>query len=106
MIRHAAICTAVVSLTLPLLANATEGWTQFRGMASGHTQAKNLPLTWSETEHVRWKTALPGEGWSSPVVAGKEVWMTTAVEDGKSLRACPIQHLLQGHHFVHFAVND
>ena len=87
MLRPAVLCTAILSLTLPLPADATEGWTQFRGPAGGRTQAKDLPLTWSESEHVRWKTALPGEGWSSPVVAGKEVWMTTAVDDGKSLRA-------------------
>ena len=87
ILRPAVLCSAILSLTLPRLADATEGWTQFRGPAGGHTQVKDLPLTWSETEHVRWKTALPGEGWSSPVIAGKEAWMTTAVDDGKSLRA-------------------
>ena len=78
---------AILSCALSLTSHASETWTQFRGPASGHTQAKDLPLTWSETEHIRWKTELPGEGWSSPVIAGKEVWMTTALDDGKSLRA-------------------
>ncbi len=46
-----------------------------------------MPLSWSETEHVAWKTAIPGEGWSSPVIQGNAVWMTTATENGCSLRA-------------------
>ncbi len=56
-------------------------WKQFRGPdGQGHTDAKELPLTWSETENVRWKTAIPGRGWSSPVFDGDIAWMTTAVE--------------------------
>ena len=78
-------------LLLPLLAAAvvaSEDWPQFRGPAGdGHSDATGLPLTWSETENVRWKTAIPGEGWSSPVVLGRQIWMTTALEDGRSLRA-------------------
>ena len=62
-------------------------WPQFRGPDQGHSAAKGVPLNWSETEHVKWKTALPGQGWSSPVVAGRQIWMTTALEDGRSLRA-------------------
>ena len=46
-----------------------------------------MPLTWSEAEHVKWKTPLPGEGWSSPVVANGQIWMTTALEEGASLHA-------------------
>ncbi len=81
----------VLSLALAFagvsLASAAETWTQFRGPAQGHSEAKGLPLAWSETEHVKWKTALPGQGWSSPVASGKQVWMTTALDEGKSLHA-------------------
>ena len=68
-------------------------WTQFRGPAQGHADNADVPLTWSETEHVKWKTPLPGEGWSSPVIAGNQIWMTTALDDGKSLHAlcCSLQ---------------
>ncbi len=56
-------------------------WPQFRGpLGEGHADVDRLPLTWSETEHVAWKTPLPGRGWSSPVVGDGMVWMTTAVE--------------------------
>ena len=78
-------------LLIPLLAAAafaSEDWPQFRGpTGDGHSNATGLPLTWSETENVRWKTAIPGEGWSSPVVLGRQIWMTTATEEGHSLRA-------------------
>ncbi|MEA3209127.1 MAG: hypothetical protein QOE70_2184 [Chthoniobacter sp.] len=77
----------VVLLSTVSLACSPEGWTQLRGPNQGHSEAKGLPLKWSETEHVKWKTELPGQGWSSPVVSGRQVWMTTALEDGKSLRA-------------------
>ncbi len=49
---------------------------------------RGLPLEWSEGKNVAWKTPVPGLGWSSPVVSGGRVWMTTATEQrGISLRA-------------------
>jgi len=77
----------ILSGFLSGLLRAGESWPQFRGLASGHTEVKDLPLTWSETEHVKWKTPLPGEGWSSPVVANNQIWMTTALDNGASLHA-------------------
>lgn len=60
-------------------------WPEFRGpQGDGHApgQARALPLTWSETQNVRWKTAIPERGWSTPVVMGGQVWLTTATQDG------------------------
>lgn len=66
-------------------------WPQFRGPSGqGVSTETNLPLTWSETKNVRWKTAIPGRGWSSPVIQGDRLWLTTATEDGKSLRAIAV----------------
>ncbi|MEM7231471.1 MAG: PQQ-binding-like beta-propeller repeat protein [Planctomycetota bacterium] len=63
-------------------------WPQFRGPdGQGHSRAIGVPLRWSETENVVWKTPIPGSGWSSPVVSGEQVWMTSASDDGLSLRA-------------------
>ena len=60
---------------------------QFRGPGGeGHSSEKNLPLKWSETENVRWKAEIEGLGWSTPSVAGSQVWITTATDEGKSLR--------------------
>ena len=65
-------------------------WPQFRGPAGqGHSAERALPVEWSETRNVAWKTAVPGRGWSSPVIANGRVWLTTAVaaSRGASLRA-------------------
>ncbi|MFI5382074.1 MAG: PQQ-binding-like beta-propeller repeat protein [Tepidisphaerales bacterium] len=56
-------------------------WPQFRGpTGDGIAQAKGLPLTWSPTENIAWKTAIPGRGRSSPVILGDRIFLTTAVE--------------------------
>jgi outer membrane protein assembly factor BamB len=63
-----------------------DNWPQFRGPnGDGHSLANGLPLTWSETSNVKWKTAIHGKGWSSPVVWGNQVWLTTATEDGREM---------------------
>ncbi|MGI8981387.1 MAG: PQQ-binding-like beta-propeller repeat protein [Pirellulaceae bacterium] len=79
---------------LPLLvavvssAGAGENWPDFRGPAmDGHSDAKELPLEWSEQKNVRWKTAIAGRGWSTPVIWGEQIWLTTATSDGKELYA-------------------
>ena len=67
---------------------AAEDWPEFRGPHSdGTSTAMGLPRTWSETENVRWKTAIHGRGWSSPVILGQQVWLTTASPDGKTRSA-------------------
>ncbi|HVC92715.1 MAG TPA: PQQ-binding-like beta-propeller repeat protein, partial [Pirellulales bacterium] len=67
---------------------AEDAWTQFRGPdGAGLSDAKGVPVEWSETKHVKWKTPIPGKAWSSPVVWDKQVWVTNATEDGKRLSA-------------------
>lgn len=61
-------------------------WPQFRGPSGqGISDADALPLSWGEDSNVAWKTAVHGKGWSSPVVAGGKIWLTTATEDGRLL---------------------
>ena len=56
-------------------------WPQFRGpTGQGVADDVELPLEWSEEKGVRWKTPLPGRGWSSPVIADGRIWVTTAEE--------------------------
>jgi hypothetical protein len=77
----------LILLLLRLAAGAAESWPQFRGpTAQGHAEGA-IPLNWSESENVKWKTPVVGQGWSSPVVADGRIWLTTALEEGKSLRA-------------------
>jgi outer membrane protein assembly factor BamB len=68
---------------------ARADWPQFRGpwndghaSAPGDTKVIGFPLHWSETENIKWKTEIPFRGWSTPVVMGGQVWVTTATEDG------------------------
>jgi outer membrane protein assembly factor BamB len=57
---------------------AAEDWPQFRGpTGQGHSTERGLPLDWSESKNITWKTPIPGSGWSSPVVAGGQVWLTS-----------------------------
>jgi outer membrane protein assembly factor BamB len=61
----------------------TQNWTHFRGSDSdGHAAVDVAPLQWSETENVVWKVPVKGIGWSSPVVYGNQVWLTSAEKDG------------------------
>jgi len=60
-----------------------QDWPEFRGpTGQGHSSEQGLPLEWSESRNVAWKTAVSGTGWSSPVVGGGRVWLTTAVQGG------------------------
>ena len=79
----------VVLLVLGRAGVRAEDWPQFRGpTGQGHSSERGLPLDWSESRNVKWKTPVPGRGWSSPVVAGGRVWLTTSVKaNGASLRA-------------------
>ncbi len=70
------------------LAWGGETWPEFRGpTGDGHSDCRGLPVTWSATENVAWKTAIPGRGWSSPVIWHGQIWLTTATPDGKEMFA-------------------
>jgi outer membrane protein assembly factor BamB len=78
---------ALVVMTVDLDAQ----WLQFRGSdGTGRSDSKGVPLTWTETEHVKWKTAIHGRAWSSPIVLDNQVWLTTATEDGRELFAVAV----------------
>jgi outer membrane protein assembly factor BamB len=68
---------------------ASQDWPEFRGPGGqGHAAGRGVPLEWSESRNIAWKSPVRGQGWSSPVVSGGRVWVTTAVDDrGVSLRA-------------------
>ena len=89
---HSSRSFLLMRLPLALLLSATSllaaaptaptapSWPEFRGAdAQGHSDATKLPLTWSPTSHITWKTPVAGIGWSSPVVAGTRIFLTSAV---------------------------
>ncbi len=81
-------CAVLLSHLVSASLAATADWPEFRGPSGdGHASAvgdkpAGLPLHWSETENIKWKTEIPYRGWSTPVVMGGQVWLTTATEDG------------------------
>ena len=78
----------IAALCVIPTAPAADNWPQFRGPdGDGHSDAKGLPVTWSEEQHVKWKTAIHGRAWSSPVIWGDQIWLTTAPEEGTRLYA-------------------
>ena len=67
------------------LVGATD-WPHFRGPGGqGHAEGVDVPLRWSAENAVAWKVKVLGKGWSSPVVVGDRVFVTTAVDSGKGL---------------------
>lgn len=80
------ILIAASIFSLP--SQALGDWPEFRGpQGNGHASKNSngtagLPLHWSETNNVVWKTPIPYRGWSTPVVLANQVWVTTATVDG------------------------
>ncbi len=76
--RQKWLCFSFAFLCLQTISAAD--WSQFRGdRGDGVTPVVDLPKTWSDTTNVKWRCELPGEGWSSPVVLGNRVYMTSAI---------------------------
>jgi outer membrane protein assembly factor BamB len=61
-----------------------DNWTHFRGSnMDGRAEVKSAPLHWTDSTNVEWKVRVKGLGWSSPVVFGNQIWLTSAAKDGK-----------------------
>jgi outer membrane protein assembly factor BamB len=93
---------------VPLTAYAN--WPEFRGpTGDGHVadddSAAGLPLEWSESKNVRWKTPIPNQGWSTPVVMDGQAWLTTATTDGHDYYAICVDadsgEVLHNKHLFH-----
>jgi outer membrane protein assembly factor BamB len=87
--------TAFLLFALILVINliAADNWPDWRGPShDGVSSAKGLPITWSETDNIVWKTAIHDEGWSTPVIWGDHIWMTTAKPDGKEMFAVCVDY--------------
>ncbi len=77
-----------VAVTLTLLTAsgvfAQANWPQFRGEQSlGVATNKNLPVVWGTNQNVAWKTTIPGWGWSSPIIWGDKIIVTSVIKDGE-----------------------
>lgn len=79
----------IVGLFFSCVLSAQADWPDYRGpwhdghaSVPGDTKPLGLPLKWSETENVKWKTPIPHRGWSTPVILEGKIWLTTATDDG------------------------
>lgn len=61
---------------------ASENWPQFRGTNSGVAEDADLPTEWNTTENVAWSVPIPGRGWSSPIIWGDRLFITTVDKEG------------------------
>ncbi len=94
MNRLAVLLLVAVGIFIGPSVRAQDNWTQFRGpLGNGITLSRRLPLRWSETNNVIWKTAIHGKAWSSPVIWSNSVWMTTATPDGRELSVLKVDRL-------------
>src|SRR5262245_19765140 len=87
--------TCFLMLTSPRLLHAQD-WPQFRGpTGQGIGPATALPIQWSDTKNVAWKQPIPGTGWSSPILFGGNIFLTTSVpqadKNDQSLRVLCLQ---------------
>ncbi len=75
--------TAVLVLAILAVAetqSSAEDWPEFRGpLANGHSTADGLPVKWTIDQNVVWKKAIDGLAWSSPIVLGDRIYLTTSV---------------------------
>jgi len=80
------ISLLLVSLVMPVLGQLkqSENWHQWRGPeANGVSRSANPPLTWSETENIKWKIPVDGRGVSSPIVWGDKIFLLSSVNTGE-----------------------
>ena len=84
--RYRGCCLLVPALAFAAALAAKEpAWPAFRGPSSNPVaENAKLPDKWSKTENVEWVAEIPGRGWSSPIVSGDRVYVTTVTTDGKS----------------------
>jgi outer membrane protein assembly factor BamB len=78
--RTSLYLAAVVLLNTLATSSHGQHWPQFRGaQGNGVAETGSLPAEWNADRHVAWKTAVPGVGWSQPVVWGERIFLTTAI---------------------------
>jgi len=78
----------IVIFSFVSFAQSQENWTHLRGtQLNGHSLSKNAPVSWSETSNILWKTPIRGVAWSSPVVFGDQIWISSAAQNGEEFFA-------------------
>jgi outer membrane protein assembly factor BamB len=86
------LAVGVVSAAPDAGKESSKNWLHWRGPSyQGYVEDDRVPLTWSETENVLWKTRLPGRGNSTPIVFGDRAFLTTSNESGAERGVCCVR---------------
>lgn len=86
-------CVILQLFAISHLALAGDNWPSFRGPTyDGISNAADLPVEWSESKNILWKTPVHDIGWSTPVIWGNQIWLTTATDDGHKLYAVALDN--------------
>src|SRR5438874_300300 len=88
MLRGSLTALALVSA----LAAGEADWPYWRGPNADGMARGDAPLHWSDKEHVAWKATIPGRGFSSPVIWGGRIFLTTAVPTGNPSSGGLVEH--------------
>src|SRR5436190_1702983 len=84
-------CFVVVLCLMAASPARAENWPQFRGpTGQGISNEKSLPMRWSSHSNLVWQTAIPGEGWSSPIIWNDKIFITCATEQGTMCRVIAV----------------
>ncbi|MDT7542221.1 MAG: hypothetical protein QOE33_2125 [Acidobacteriota bacterium] len=96
------VVAVVVNQSSVNVAAKGANWAQWRGPeGAGISSETGVPTEWSATKNVRWKTQIPGRGHSSPIIWGKRVFLTTAIEGAVVPGAKAVKHVIENEVFLH-----
>src|SRR5690242_4967796 len=85
-----ATCCFRIALPLARAGTAEQNWAQWRGpLGTGVAPDANPPVTWSETNHIRWKVKIPGSGKGTPIIWDNKVFLQTAIPTGRQTTETP-----------------
>lgn len=82
--RTTLICSTWICIVFAACYTTLADWPEFRGSTGQGLAKLKLPQGWSQTEHVRWRAELPGEGWSSPVIVNDKIFVSAAVKTSQA----------------------
>jgi outer membrane protein assembly factor BamB len=78
MTKHLNFLSIALTFFTPIAVYAAD-WSEFRGPLGNGLVAESIPTQWSATDNARWRTELPGEGWSSPIIVEGTIYLTAAI---------------------------
>lgn len=91
------LCVVTLSATGP-----ESNWAQWRGPdGQGVSSEKGLPTEWSDTQNIAWKTPIPGRCFSSPIIWGRHIFLTTVIEGDLVPGAQAVTHYFEKEEFKH-----